>query len=612
MESLFICQEIESYKHSVVCQDNPGCVQASGYKIGISRSALSKQLDWDSFSSIKSLSFHLVSLLDRTSTKYHEGFVIIKCDLGQDQGEAVQVLMIPPRQERTDSTSRSLVNAVNVNLVLVEATSREMVFRDLPETVRLMRELNTASSSRTEVLDLTKVQDLTESNLAALMSGTASPSSPSLLSHFSASRHQIVWQTSDCPANTSNLITSLGVSRAFCHLEVPAEVATNLLLSAAALQDSVLASKHYSHLQVVALPWLTSSEDSALSQYLQSVSSRPNTVTVLTSLSSPHPALSLPLFIFVPHRVRSQLPDLSWRSLLTAQHQLTSLQDLHLTLASLASLSPEVSPSNTGLLSPLPPRHCSSLARPQFDCVCRPEARRLEETELRQGLGEVVTQLHNLHLSRDTNTVCARLRLARVLQADVNTYSRDNNFYRIILVLVLVADNQEENLETVIAGTVDLEVGSQTLRLDQWRLEVGDPQSREFGCLQQYSSQEENRLSVLKAVERERASHTSLLQNIFNENTVDCLWLLTKQFGAKVKLVELYSACLSEVEVVIHLKPGDDTLAWREGEQRTLIGSGETALINVCMVELEAGKNLDCQSTVKDIRYLDGGDDDDK
>ena len=78
-----------------------------------------------------------------------------------------------------------------------------------------------------------------------------------------------------------------------------------------------------------------------------------------------------------------------------------------------------------------------------------------------------------------------------------------------------------------------------------------------------------------------------------------------------MKLVELYSACLSEVEVVLELKPCDDTLAWREGEQRTLIGSGETALINVCMVELEGGKSLDCQTTVTDIRYLDGGDDDD-
>ena len=94
MESLFICQEIESYKHSVVCQDNPGCVQASGYKIGISRSALSKQLDWDSFSTIKSLTFHIKSLLDRTGTKSHEGFVILQCDLGQDQGEAVQVLLL--------------------------------------------------------------------------------------------------------------------------------------------------------------------------------------------------------------------------------------------------------------------------------------------------------------------------------------------------------------------------------------------------------------------------------------------------------------------------------------------------------------------------------------
>ena len=603
--SLFIFQEIESHKHSVVCQDNPG--QTSGYKIGVSRSPHSELLDWDTFSSIKSLTFHIKSLLDQTSTKYHEGFIIIQCDLGQDQ-EALQILMIPPRLERKSSTSRS---HVNVNLVLLEDTSREMVFTQLPETVRLMRELNTAGSSRTEVVDLTRVQDLAEGNRAALMS-------PGLLSEFSRTRHQIIWQTADCPANRSDLLTSQGVSRAFCQLEVPAEVATSLLLSAAALQDSVLASNHYSHLQVVALPWLSSAEDSMLSQYLQAVSSHPNTLTVLTSLSSSHPALPLPTFLLIPHRVRSLLPDLSWRSLLQAQHKLTSLHDLQLTLNSLAALSSQssqselsVSPSPAGLLSPLPARHCSSLARPQFDCVCRPRHTRLEEAELRAGLAELITQLHNLQLSRSTDTVCARLRLARVLQADINTYSSDNNFYRIILVLGLVADNQEENLETVIAGTVDLQVESQTLRLDQWRLGVGDQRSQTFGCLQQYSSIEENRLSVLRAVERERATDTSLLQNIFNENTVDCLWLLTRQFGPMMKLVELYSACLSEVEVVLELKPCDDTLAWREGEQRTLIGSGETALINVCMVELEGGKSLDCQTTVTDIRYLDGGDDDD-
>ena len=269
--SLFIFQEIESHKHSVVCQDNPG--QTSGYKIGVSRSPHSELLDWDTFSSIKSLTFHIKSLLDQTSTKYHEGFIIIQCDLGQDQ-EALQILMIPPRLERKSSTSRS---HVNVNLVLLEDTSREMVFTQLPETVRLMRELNTAGSSRTEVVDLTRVQDLAEGNRAALMS-------PGLLSEFSRTRHQIIWQTADCPANRSDLLTSQGVSRAFCQLEVPAEVATSLLLSAAALQDSVLASNHYSHLQVVALPWLSSAEDSMLSQYLQAVSSHPNTLTVLTHL----------------------------------------------------------------------------------------------------------------------------------------------------------------------------------------------------------------------------------------------------------------------------------------------------------------------------------------
>ena len=257
----------------MVCQDNPG--QTSGYKIGISRSPQSKLLDWDSFSSIKSLTLYIKSLLDKTSTKYHEGFVIIQCELGQDQEAAVQVLLIPPRLERKSSTSRS---HLNVNLVVLEATSRAMVFSHLPDTVRLMRELNTAESSRTEVVDLTRVQDLGLASLTALLS-------PSVLSEFSRSRHQIIWQVADCPANSSALLSSPaspGVSRAFCQLEVPAEVATSLLLSAAALQDSVLASEHYSHLQVVVLPWLTTAEDFILSQYLQSVSSHPNTVTILT------------------------------------------------------------------------------------------------------------------------------------------------------------------------------------------------------------------------------------------------------------------------------------------------------------------------------------------
>ena len=78
-------------------------------------------------------------------------------------------------------------------------------------------------------------------------------------------------------------------------------------------------------------------------------------------------------------------------------------------------------------------------------------------------------------------------------------------------------------------------------------------------------------------------------------------------------MVEIASACLNDVEVIIEFKPGEDSFAWRTGELRTVMGSGENNLINVCMVEVEGVREntLECQSTLQEIRYLDGGDDND-
>ena len=590
------------------CEAPSSCVSDSGYKVGISQST-STDLSWDTFSSIKSLNFHIKSLL--TSTKYHEGFVIISCTTSSDQEQdPVQLLLLPPRLERVSSTSRS---HVNLNLVLLQETSREMVFTHLQQTVRLMRELNTAGASRTEVLDFTKVQDLAEgSSLAALLSGSVSVEAPhSLLANFSSSRHQTIWQSGQCPSNTSKHLTSHGVSRAFCQLsDLSDNITTKLLLSAALLQDEVLSSLHYSHLHLLSLPPLNLDTDSSLSQYLRSVASHSNTIIVLTSVSSPDPTQPLPLFMFIPHRVKSLLSESSWQSLLINQPRLLSLLDLHHSLTSLSSLSQQDSgfSSAGGLLSPLPARDCSHLPRAQFDCLCQPQKARLEADQLRTGLGEVITQLHNLQLTRDTQTVCARRSMARVLQAEINTYHQQEDFIRMVAVVLLVTENQEENSETVITGSLDLQLKSRTLRLDQKRLET-DRQSLVFGCLQQYSTGEENRRSVTEYVGRERTAG-SVVQNIFNENSIDCLWLVTRQFGNKISMVELASSCLSDVEVFTEFKIGEETLSWRAGEHKAVISSGENALINVCMVEMENESSPDCQTRLLDIRYLDGGDED--
>ena len=597
----------------MVCQDNDACISASGYKVGISRSAQSKELDWDTFSSSKSLGLYIKSLLDRTSTKYHEGFVIIRCNksvTSDTESDPVQLLLLPPRLERVSSTSRS---HLNVQLVLLQETSREKVFRELQETVKLMRELNTGGASRTEVLDFSRIQDLGEGrNLAALMSGNVKEEAPdSLLRKFSSSQHQTIWQHGQCPSNPSPHLTSLGVSRAFCHLtDLPDHLTAGLLLSAAELQDEVLSSGHYSHLQVLTLPPLNTHSDSSLRTYLQSLASHSHTVTLLTSLSSPDPTSPLPLFLFIPHRVKSLLSESSWQSLLTNQPRLLSLLDLYPSLSSLASLSHQDSGiSSPGLLSSLPGRECGLLPRAQFDCLCRPHQTRLEEDQLRTGLGEVITQLHNLQLTRDTQTVCARRTMAEVIQADIQTYPQDEKTYRLVAVVLLVTDSQEEDTETVISGSVDLHLEAGTLRLEQKRLKT-DRQSLVFGCLQQYSTGEENRRTVTEYVSRERSAG-STVQNIFNENSVDCLWLVTRHIGDKVQLVELASACLEDVEVFIELRPGEKTLSWRRGEHKTVMSSGENSLINVCMTGLGEASLPECQTTLVNIRYLDGGDYDD-
>ena len=613
---------VSSTQWSVECEEPPRCSRAAGYKLGMSASSPEGGLEWESFASVKTLAFYLRSLLDKTGRKHHEGFVILRCDT--DTGAAAsQILVLPPRSlgEKTAQPH------VNLNLVLARGLSRAAVYRELEAAVAVMTSLNTRPSSRTEVLDFTLVQDLGgDRNLAALLTGGPSlRAAATLLTSFSGAGHRVTWQGPGC-GNTSDLsrlsprprVSGLGVSTALCHVAAPRPVQVATLLAASSLLVTSLSAQHRAHLSVTSLPeaGLDNATDSALSRHLEAAASLPNTVTVLTSLSSTDPSQSLPLFLFVPHKVRALLPESAWRHLLGNQHSLVSLLDLHHSLLPLLNATRDPGPEATwhvGLMAPeagAGTRQCAAMPRAQFACVCRPTVTMLGE-DTAAAAAEILARLHNNLLAASADTVCARLRLEAVLQAEVSSYGPDDSHLQLQLVLALVtSDAEEDEVEdsrSVVSGTVDLDMASKTLELSTWSHDLA-PQT--FGCIQQYSSQEDIRREMVILVDKERQKAGVKVDSVFTENSVDCVWMVTRHHpGTGLVSLVMAAACQNPVEVTVRVTRDEASLGWRSGPRRLSLVCGEEELVAVIMAPLPSSRPPVWSYTVTDVTYVDSEDD---
>ena len=619
-------KDVGNHQWTVECEATNDCKKGRDYSLGISSSSPAKrEMEWEEFGSVKTLSFYVKSLVDKSSRKQHGGFVIIKCVTVRDV-EAKQILVLPPRIKSQKTKARS----VNINLVLASNLTRAGLYHSMEQTVSLMTQLNTLPSSRTEVLDFSLLQNLGgQRNLAALVSGSVSAlSSPSLLANSSAAGRHVSWQGPGC-WNTSLALTSLesgpqllnstGVSLALCpqHVRLSPRDEVSILLASSQLLTASLSSAHQPYLSVTSIPasGLATDTDSILASYLEAVSSLSHTVTVLTSMSSSDSSQSLPLFIFIPHKVRSIMAESSWQNLIINQNSLVSLLDVHDTLLALLNVTgyseaEDRWPPHGLLTADLASRQCAGLPRGQFDCVCQPQVTSMDR-ELMEAVADILASLHNSDLARSTDTVCARLGLEAVVYGEVSTHGPDDDFLQLQVVFVLVPSDEEDDEElkdskTVITGTIELDLVSKTLELNTWQYDRTQRVSR-FGCIQQYSSQEDVRAGILRWMEAERLKAGVKVDSVFTENGMDCIWMVSKRFPeTNLASLVMAAACDNPVEVTVKTNLKDsDSLVWNKGERKLTLVSGEIALVNVIMSPIQSSRAPDWDYSLVTVRYLD-------
>ena len=619
-------KDVGNRQWTVECEAINECKKGKDYSLGISSSSVAnREMEWEEFGSVKTLSFYLKSLVDKSSRKQHGGFVIIKCLTVRDV-ESKQILVLPPRIKSQKTKERS----ININLVLASNLTRAGLYHGMEQTVSLMTQLNTLPSSRTEVLDFSLLQDLGgQRNLAALVSGSVSSvSSPSLLANSSSAGRHVSWQGPGCwntsldltglePVTGLQPLNSTGVSLALCpqHVRLTSRGEVSILLASSQLLTASLSSAHQPHISLTSMPasGLGPDTDPMLASYLEALSGLPHTVTVLTSLSSSDPSQSLPLFVFIPHKVRSMMAESSWQNLIINQHSLVSMIDLHDTLMSLLTVTRDTEDRRSphGLFSAdLDTRQCAGLPRGQFDCVCQPQVTSMDR-EIMEAVADILASLHNSDLARSTDTVCARLGLEAVVNGEVSTHGPDDDFLQLQVVFVLVPSDEEDDEElrdskTVITGAIELDLVTKTLQLNTWQYDKTQRVSR-FGCIQQYSSQEDVRAGILRWLEIERVKSGVKVDSVFTENGMDCIWMVSKRFpGTNLASLVMAAACDNPVEVTVktNLKDGD-SLVWTKGERKLTLVSGEIALVNVIMSPIQSSRAPDWDYSLVAVRYLD-------
>ena len=96
------------------------------------------------------------------------------------------------------------------------------------------------------------------------------------------------------------------------------------------------------------------------------------------------------------------------------------------------------------------------------------------------------------------------------------------------MLALVTSDAEEDEVEdsrSVVSGTVDLDMASKTLELSTRSRDLA-PQT--FGCIQQYSSQEDIRREMVILVDKERQKAGVKVESVFTENSVDCVWMVTR------------------------------------------------------------------------------------
>ena len=575
-------QELGGSQYSVHCDDSLGC---SSFHLGwVSRQA--SQLHWEPFSTINSMKFYMKSFLKKSNSKKHEGFLIIKCLLSSQHRRAAsspvfQLLPIPPVQVERAARGPGPARPSLLLLLLPGPLDRVALYTRLNRTVAALANLNTDPASRTAALDFSLVQDLGRTaNLAGLLAGTDTV--PGLLHQLAGAGWATAWHAPDCPALSALLtiteprhqayqqyrallagagLHSPGLTAAACLLPgLP--IPHSLLLAASSLHLASWEASGQSGVSVVSLPGPpTSSLDKLLADQVVWAAARPRTLTVLAGLASPAPTASLPLVLLVPHRVRDSTSETEWRALLTSQSRLSSLPALQPTLLHLAGLA---TPPRPALHTPGPAQTCALLpVRPTFDCVCR--AHRVPAgLDVMAGAAALLSALYSS--GRD----CGRVEAGRVVSGWTERHPGPDPHTRLALAWWAGSTLLRGTLDTdQVTGRVQLAVRQAGGAACQ-RLQSG-PARREAALWVESLQSSLNPRTMF-------ANHSGgAVTTLLSHNSHPCLWLTVQQLelGGRADVVQLVSACPASATTTISFSPGPACLAWRRGEQRLTILSGQ-------------------------------------
>ena len=130
-------------------------------------------LSWQHFSFLQDVEKALNDYFQNTPTEEYFPFALLRCDEFWNPRAKTQLFLLPPMSATADkSRSKSLINPININIMLIDSVSRPHFYRSLPQTVNAFRSINENSSAL--VLDFElfhAIKQRTFENIHALFSG---------------------------------------------------------------------------------------------------------------------------------------------------------------------------------------------------------------------------------------------------------------------------------------------------------------------------------------------------------------------------------------------------------------------------------------------------------
>ena len=180
-------------------------------------------LSWRHFSFLQDVEKALNNYIQSAPAIDYFPFAFLRCDEFWNPTAKTQLFLLPPRGATAEkSRDKFHVNAINVNIMLIDSVSRPHFFRSLPQTVNAFRSINANTSAL--VLDFElfhSIKHRTYENINALFSGELLDIDPFadpapvkadvMFNKFKSLGYQTMWQEDLCWTYEWGLVRDLKV-----------------------------------------------------------------------------------------------------------------------------------------------------------------------------------------------------------------------------------------------------------------------------------------------------------------------------------------------------------------------------------------------------------------